>query len=130
MKLNLKSCLIATSLVTALSSNFAFAELDDISFASVVKTFKINGNTAKLYSGSMGTSCPQQFVVVMNGKESVAFGSCSEYVKSIKQSGDKIIITAPGFRGPFSSPKEQAAASKEIWQYTYRNGKVTEKRIK
>lgn len=116
-----KTLLIIGSL--ALSTNVALAD-------TTVKTFTINGSKVNLNVTYAGTACPAQFYFESKGKESDYFGTCLEGFEKIVQKGNKIILTMNGFRGPFESESEKKKAFKELYQYTYYNGKITEKRIK
>lgn len=125
----LKKLFLASSI--ALFSFPTLAEVSDkIDFPEPIKTFNINGRNVTVYSGSSGKACPRLYVIVDDGFETDSFGTCSESLQLLKKVDDSIILTMNGFQGPFEPEKEQIKASKEVWQFIYQNGKITEKRIR
>lgn len=113
---------------------------------NVEKTFTIKGEKIYLKSYTGNAYCPTTYAFVnYKGKQLTdEFGTCSEGgYTSAKKVGNKIIITMNGYKyadfGDLESmsKKQRKAVEKEIdnelkkvYQYTYQNGKVTEKRIK
>lgn len=82
----------------------------------------------------LGISCPGGVFAFRHSLgETASFGTCSETI-DVRQRGDKIIVTMSGYQyaSLWDDEKTQQAAekaAKEIWQYTYQNGKLTEKQL-
>lgn len=142
-----KISLLSLTALLVFSSNVRAEEDDPL--GSLVKSFKIDGQIIQLRNaypgGYYGISCPMLYTFTnKQGKRLVEnFGTCAESYESLKQVGNKIIITMNGYKyadfGDLESmsKKQRKAVEKEIdnelkkvYQYTYQNGKVTEKRIK
>ena len=85
--------------------------------------------------GVDGTACPAQYYFLAIGKNfsriTNSFGTCSDLIKVNKSKNQKkIILTMPGFRGPFESNAERNKAAKQRYTYEYdinylkENGKI------
>lgn len=95
----------------------------------MVDAYQLSGADVVLLQDSGGTACPAQFYLVttsVNGVQSTpAFGTCSDLIE-IKRTGESIVITMPGFMGPFESPAAQMKAAKEKHVYIFKDAVVTE----
>lgn len=121
-------CLLGLAALSSTANAMTLADLESEGY-SEVERFNVAGKTVKLYAAYGGTACPANYVLIEGKKVSKDFGTCSDLIKG-KVSGNKLILTLPGYLGPFESESAQRKAGKQIYQYTYQNGKVTEKRIK
>ncbi|HEX3684319.1 MAG TPA: hypothetical protein VHU83_17425 [Bryobacteraceae bacterium] len=77
-----------------------------------------------------GTACPVQYYFVTANKSGAkatpAFGTCAEET-GIQRSGDSILVTMHGYRGPFEPDGERRKAARETHVFVYRDGAVTER---
>lgn len=93
------------------------------------EAIRIGASDVVLVTDNGGTACPatHYFVTVtrFGVKVSPPFGTCSDQIK-VKQNGNTISVSMPGFQGPFSSRKAQSRAARETYVFTYRAGVVTE----
>ena len=82
-----------------------------------------------LITNTGGTACPAQFYFVSlsrsGAKATPAFGTCSD-LSSVKRRGNSILVTMPGFRGPFESESAQLRAARQRHVFIFRAGVVTE----
>jgi hypothetical protein len=93
--------------------------------------FHIGATDVVLVIDYGGTACPVQYYFVTANKSGAkatpAFGTCEEEI-SIQHSGDSILVTMHGYRGPFEPEAERRKAARETHVFVYRDGVVTERR--
>lgn len=99
---------------------------DSLSFIAQVA---LKNRRAVLVQNNGGTACPAiyRWVIVSDGGYTVSpgFGSCSDLVK-VSTAADSLIVTMPGFAGPFEAPDEQKSTARKRMQYVYDGKTVTE----
>ena len=75
-----------------------------------------------------GTACPAMYYFVTVSKSGARatkpFGSCSD-LTSVKQIGNSIRVTMPGYRGPHEPESVQLRAARQQHVFTFRAGVVT-----
>lgn len=114
----------------------------------ILGSFKVNNKTIQLrtYTNNqdVGTNgCPRYYIFTDKNQKRLSpyFGTCAYDLDSVKQIGNKIIVKMNDWTYVFGSAGRTEALSKKerkeaeeiikrVYQYTYENGKVTEKRIK
>jgi hypothetical protein len=96
---------------------------------SLAKKIQMDKKDVILIEDNGGTSCPSQYYFVTmsasGAKATPAFGTCSDLIK-IKQKGDIITVSMPGFKGSFEPAREQKKAAKEKHIFTFKDDIVTE----
>jgi hypothetical protein len=98
-------------------------------YAGLHEKFEIGGADYILVSYSNGNSCPGSYHIARVTSSGVAvsprFGTCSEqYV--VQRRGQSIVVTMPGFKGPFEGRAAQTRAARQTFVYVYTNGALTE----
>ena len=80
-----------------------------------------------------GTACPAMYYFVTlsrtGARATKPFGTCSD-LTSVKQIGDSIRVTMPGYRGPHEPESAQLRASRQQHVFTFRGGVLTARRLK
>jgi hypothetical protein len=93
------------------------------------KPFQIGSSDVVLVTDNGGTACPATLYFVTltksGAKVTHPFGTCSELIET-KRTGDSILVSMPGFVGPFQSKRAQNKAARENHVFIYRAGVVTE----
>jgi hypothetical protein len=97
---------------------------------SEAEKFRMGAADVVLVEETGGSGCPALYYFVRVGASGArathVFGTCSEYTK-ITRKGDRILVTMPGFRGPFEPASDRKKAARETHVFTFRNGVITEK---
>ena len=103
---------------------------------SGVETFRFGSGADPAHAADVvlveeagGTACPALYYFVRVSasgevKATTAFGTCGEF-DSVTRKGDTILVTLPGYLGPFEHEAARAKAARERHVYTYRNGALT-----
>lgn len=95
----------------------------------LIQKFRMGPSDVALLQDNVGTGCPALYYFVRvstsGAKATPAFGTCHELTKVVRK-GDRILVTMPGFLGPFEPKAAQAKAARETHVFTYRAGVVTE----
>jgi hypothetical protein len=96
---------------------------------SFVEKFQLGNTDVVLVQDNGGSACPAQYhfvTVAASGiRVSPSFGSCSDLAE-VSRKGDQILVSMPGFVGPFESKAAQAKAARRKHVFVYANGVVTE----
>ena len=97
---------------------------------SPVQTLRMGATDVVLVQETGGTACPALYYFVRvsasGAKATPAFGTCDEFTQ-VTRKGDRILVSMPGFQGPFEPAAAGAKATREQHVFTYRAGVVTEK---
>jgi hypothetical protein len=97
---------------------------------SEVQKFRMGATDVVLVQETGGTACPALYYFVSvsasGAKATPAFGTCDELTK-VTRKGNRILVSMPGYRGPFEPAAARAKAAREKHVFTFRAGKVTEK---
>jgi hypothetical protein len=92
--------------------------------------FHIGATDVVLVTNYGGTACPAEYYFVTVSKSgargTAAFGTCSDDA-TVKRSGDSILVTMHGYRGPFEPEAERAKAARETHVFVFREGVVAER---
>lgn len=92
--------------------------------------FHIGATDVVLVTNYGGTACPAEYYFVtvskFGAKGTAAFGTCNDDATT-RRSGDSILVTMHGFRGPFEPAAERTKAARETHVFVYRDGVVTER---
>lgn len=92
--------------------------------------FHIGATDVVLVIDYGGTACPVQYYFVTADKSGAnatrAFGTCNEET-GIQRSGDSIVVTMHGYRGPLEPEAGRRKAARETHVFVYRDGAVTER---
>jgi|ERR1700728_52692 len=77
-----------------------------------------------------GTACPAQYYFVtiskLGAKGTASFGTCNDD-RTVQRSGDSILVTMHGYRGPFEPDAERRKAARETHVFVYHDRAVTER---
>jgi hypothetical protein len=97
---------------------------------SVVQKFRMGKTDVVLIQETGGTACPALYYFVSvsasGAKATHAFGTCDEFTK-ITRKKDTILVTMPGYRGPFEPEADRAKAAQEKHVFAFKAGRVTAK---
>jgi hypothetical protein len=97
---------------------------------SPVQTVRIGATEVVMVQETGGTACPALYYFVRvsaSGAEATpAFGTCDEFTQ-VTRNGDRILVSMPGYQGPFEPAAAREKAAREGHVFTYRDGMVTEK---
>lgn len=96
---------------------------------SLVEKFQLNTADVVLIQDNGGTACPAQYYFITvsqaSAKPTQAFGTCSDLIKTVKR-GNSIVVSMPGFTGPFESKTAKTKATKETHVYSFADGLLKE----
>ncbi|MDN4574796.1 hypothetical protein DBB29_19525 [Pandoraea cepalis] len=96
---------------------------------SFVAQAALRNRRAVLVQDNGGTACPAiyRWVIVSDGAYvlSPPFGSCSDLV-SVAVDSDVLVVTMPGFVGPFEPAAAQKSAARKRMTYRYNGQTLTE----
>jgi hypothetical protein len=92
--------------------------------------FAIGATDVVLVTNYGGTACPAEYYFVTvsksGAKGTAAFGTCNDDA-TVKRTGDSILVTMHGYRGPFEPEAERTKAAHETHVFVYRDGAMTER---
>lgn len=95
--------------------------------STIVAKYEIGTTDVLLVQETGGTSCPAQFRLIIVAREGIrstdAFGSCSDVIYP-KSDGARVIVSMPGFAGPFQPDREKEQARRTRLDYVFAGGVV------
>lgn len=100
---------------------------------SLLGTYRLDTQDIVLIQDNGGTACPAQlYFITLSAskvKASQPFGTCSDLIK-VKATPKNVLVTMPGFQGPFESEQAQEKAAKEKHLYSFDGKKIKHSQAK
>ena len=98
-------------------------------FLTIERVFRIGTEDVIVVQDTGGTACPTLYYAVIisrsEAKASQSFGTCSDLIK-YRVNGRVIVMTMPGFMGPFEPRVSKLRAARKTFVFALRNGYLTE----
>jgi len=90
--------------------------------------FRIGDSDAVLVAIFGGTACPYlyHFIIVSKSgaKPTPVFGTCNR-ATNVRRSGNSILLSMRGYRGPFEPEEERRQALREVHRFAFVDGVIT-----